>query len=209
MRLRCSSLDNIMGNTRGVQPYGLSMTAQKVIKDMVNSELYNTPITISGKYLDKGIECEDDSIELFNNVFFKSLVKNDERITNDYITGECDLIDSDTIIDIKTSWSLGTFAEQRSKTTSYEWQLRGYMWLYDKSKACTAHCLVDTPEHLCQYENESHKFGHIDAVDRVIIGNVIERDQALEQLIVEKYEACLSYRNDLIEQFKKNGRELP
>jgi len=207
MRLRCSSLDSIM--TNGRSKTGLSATAQRVIKDMTNSELYNTPITISGKYLDKGIQCEDDSIELFNNVFFKSLVKNDKRLTNDYITGECDLLDGDTVIDIKTSWSLNTFAEQRHKTTSYEWQLRGYMWLYDKDKACTAHCLVDTPKDLCKYENDVHEFSHIAQPDRVIIGNVIERDQALEQLIIERYAACLEYRNELIEQFKKNGRKLP
>lgn len=207
MRLRCSSLDSIV--TNGRSKTGLSATAQRVIKDMTNSELYNTPITISGKYLDKGIQCEDDSIELFNNVFFKSLVKNDKRLTNDYITGECDLLDGDTVIDIKTSWSLNTFAEQRYKTTSYEWQLRGYMWLYDKDKACTAHCLVDTPKDLCKYENDVHEFSHIAQPDRVIIGNVIERDQALEQQIIDKYELCLTYRNELIEQFKKNGRKLP
>lgn len=187
----------------------MSATAQQVIRDMVDSELYDTPIFITSKYLSKGIECEDDSIALFNNVFFKSLVKNDKRITNDLITGECDLIDDRTIIDIKTSWSLATFAKQRSNTTSYEWQLRGYMWLYDKDKACTAHCLVDTPKHLCRYESETHEFSHIAAHDRVIIGNIIERDSELEQMIIDKYQACLEFRQDLIEQFKKNGRELP
>lgn len=207
MRLRCSSLDSIM--TNGRSKTGLSATAQGVITDMVNSELYNTPLFISNKYLSKGIECEDDSIELFNNVFFKSLVKNTERITNDFITGECDLLDGDTVIDIKTSWNLKTFAKQRNDTTCYEWQLRGYMWLYDKDKACTAHCLVDTPKDLCKYENDVHEFSHIAQPDRVIIGNVIERDQALEQQIIDKYELCLTYRNELIEQFKKNGRKLP
>ena len=195
--------------TNGRSKTGLSATAQSVIKDMVDSQLYNTRLFISNKYLSKGIECEDDSIKLFNNVFFKSLVKNDKRLTNDYITGECDLLDNDTIIDIKTSWNLKTFAEQRRKSTCYEWQLRGYMWLYDKDKACTAHCLVDTPKDLCKYENDVHEFSHIAQPDRVIIGNVIERDQALEQLIIERYAACLEYRNELIEQFKKNGRKLP
>ena len=207
MRLICSSLDSIM--TNGRSKTGLSATAQQVIKDMVDSELYNTPLFISNKYLSKGIECEDDSIELFNNVFFKSLVKNTERITNDFITGECDLLDGDTIIDIKTSWNLKTFAKQRNDTTCYEWQLRGYMWLYDKDKACTAHCLVDTPDDLCRFEQDIHKFGHVAEHDRVIIGNVIERDQELEQLIIEKWQACFEFRNELIEQFKKNGRELP
>lgn len=207
MRLRCSSLDSIM--TNGRSKTGLSATAQSVIKDMVDSELYNTPLFISNKYLSKGIECEDDSIELFNNVFFKSLVKNDKRLTNDYITGECDLLDGDTVIDIKTSWSLKTFAEQRRKATIYEWQLRGYMWLYDKDKACTAHCLVDTPTHLCRFETDTHEFGHIAEHDRVIIGNIVERDAELEQQIIDKYEQCLAYRNQLIEQFKKNGRTLP
>ena len=208
MLLRCSSLGMLMGKSKGSQPYGLSATAQGVVKDIADAYCYNTPITVDNKYMTKGRDCEDDSIELFNDVFFMDLVKNEVRLSNEHITGECDLLSDDLVIDIKSSWSVKQFAEMRRKATDYEWQLRGYMLLYEKSKACTAHCLVDTPDKLCRFDGAVHKFAHIPKSDRVIIGNQIEREDKYEDMIKEKHEACLAYYNDLLDDFKK-GRELP
>lgn len=208
MLLRCSSLGLVMGNSKGKQPYGLSATAQKVIKDIVDAECYNTPITFDNKYVKKGRECEDAAIQLFNSVFMMDLVKNDVRLSNEWITGEADLLDDDLVIDIKNSWSVEQFAEMRRKPTDYEWQLRGYMWLYDKSKACTAHTLINTPENLCKYDGAAHNFDHIPNGDRVIIGNVIEREEKYEEMIKVKHQDCLAFYHDLKENFKQ-GRELP
>lgn len=209
MIIRCSSLDDIMTASRS-KSEPLSRTAKAVIEKMANEECYDTPFYADSKHMQKGRECEQQSIELFNLVYFKNLVKNKERKSNSYITGECDLIDDDAIIDIKTSWDLTTFAKQRFFETSYEWQLRGYMWLYDKDKACTAHCAIDTPFELCRYENQDlHTFGHIAHQDRIIIGNVVYRDEAKEKLIIEKWQHCKAYFEDLLEQFQTKGRQLP
>jgi hypothetical protein len=54
---------------------------------------------------------ELESINLLNSVRFENYEKNDQRIENDFITGECDIITNESIIDIKTSWSLDTFPE--------------------------------------------------------------------------------------------------
>ena len=56
--------------------------------------------------MQKGIDCEQQSIDLLNNVEFrlsKPYVKNSERKSNQWITGECDIYDADTrtIRDIK------------------------------------------------------------------------------------------------------------
>lgn len=209
--LRCSSLDSLMGATRGKQPYGLSKTAQSVIEKIVDEKVYGTKLLLQNKYLTKGIEMEDESIAIFNEVFFKSLTKNEVRLTNDYITGECDLLDKDNdlIIDIKTSWDLNTFSKQRRESTCYEWQLRGYMWLYDVSKACTAHVLPDGyPESLERFADHLD-YSHIPKHDRVIIGNIVERDLDKEQQLIEKVEACRLYAKDVYENFFKQGRCLP
>ena len=38
----------------------------------------------------------------------------------------------------------------------YEWQMRGYMMLWDCDTAIVDYCLVDTPEHLIGYEQRSY-----------------------------------------------------
>ena len=50
----------------------------------------------------------------------------------------------------------------------YEWQMRGYMMLWDCDTAIVDYCLVDTPEHLIGYEQrELHIVSHIDPEKRV------------------------------------------
>lgn len=205
--LRCSALDDIM--SAGRSKAGLSAKAKAVIEKMAIEHAFATPIDVSNKYIKKGIACENDSIELFNRVFFKNISKNTERLSNEYITGECDLIDGDCVIDIKTSWDVKTFASQHIDPTPYEWQLRGYMWLYDKQMACTVHCLVNTPENLCRYEESPHVFDHIDPFKRVIVGNIVKRDAAKEQEIIAKYKACQSYYAKLLQLFKQKSQLPP
>ncbi|MDO4251213.1 MAG: hypothetical protein Q4C68_06855 [Moraxella sp.] len=204
MLIRCSSLDDIM--TDGRAKTGLSATAKGVIEKIAIESYFDTPITFGNKYTKKGIECEQDSIELFNTVFFKALAKNTERKSNEFITGECDLIDDDTIIDIKSSWDVKTFAMQMINPTSYEWQLRGYMWLYDKQKAYTAHCLVNTPEYLCKFEDGVHEFDHIPQAKRIIIGNVVSRDVAKENELIERIGLCREYYDEVLAKlsYKEN-----
>ena len=63
-----------------------------------------------------------------------------DRIKNDWITGECDIFTGDTVIDIKSSWSLTTFPLLASmgENSGYEWQLRAYMMLWDCPSAALA-----------------------------------------------------------------------
>ncbi|WP_432481629.1 hypothetical protein [Moraxella sp. ZY200743] len=204
MLIRCSSLDDLMTKPRSGG--GLSATAKGVIEKLAIESRFATPILFGNKYTKKGIECENDSIELFNTVFFKNLKKNDVRLSNDYITGECDLIDGDTIIDIKTSWDIKSFASQMLTPTVYEWQLRGYMWLYDKDKACTVHCLVDTPTHLCQFDDGVHEFEHIPMTDRIIVGNVVKRDAEKEQELINKIELARAYYQEVLDKLTQKGR---
>ena len=50
----------------------------------------------------------------------------------------------------------------------YEWQMRGYMWLYNRDCAIVDYCLVDTPEDLIGYEQrELHIVSHINPINCV------------------------------------------
>ena len=152
--------------------------------------------------MQKGVECEQKSIELLNNVEFrlsKPYVKNTERKSNEWITGECDIYDPDTklIRDIKTSWSLATFPLFATNADDYEWQMRGYMMLWDCDAASVDYCLVDTPEHLIGYEQrELHIVSHIEPEKRVK-SFVYKRDLEKEERIKQRCEQLQAYYNKL------------
>jgi hypothetical protein len=183
----------------------LSVGAKTYIRKQAIEFVYGFDEKISSKYMDKGIQVEDQSIELLNSVLFTSYQKNIERKDNDWITGECDIFTGDSIIDIKSSWSLTTFpalAEQ-GEDKDYEWQLRAYMWLWNVDKASIAYCLVSTPEDLIKYEDSSlHQVDHI-APELRVTRVFYERDKTLEDKIKVKVEAAREYYQQIINQIAK------
>jgi hypothetical protein len=110
---------------------------------------------IKSKYLEKGIFNESEAITLVNDVLQSNFTKNEVRMANDLITGECDIEDSNEIVDVKCSWDRFTFLDSFSGGgKNYEWQLRGYMQLYEKPKASVIYCLTDKPDHMMKKELE-------------------------------------------------------
>lgn len=198
--IRCSSLGKIMTKSRS-KTDALSKTCKSEIESLVKQKLFGYKTFISNKYVAKGIEVEDRSIELFNEVFFTNYEKNTERLKNNWITGECDINTGDTIIDIKSSWSTETFPaiEDDIDSKEYEWQLRGYMMLYDKPYAELAYCLVETPEHLLRYEKNltPHLVEHIDPELRVTKKGFV-RDIEKEEEIKIKVQQCQEYADEYL-----------
>ena len=131
----------------------LSKTAQKHLLDVYISEKYNRRRDIQTKQMKKGIEVEQESIDLLSMYLKKPFVKNTERFSNRYITGLPDIID-DGIIDIKSSYDLWTFLGNLPDKLDnlYYWQMQSYMWLTGKIKATIAYCLVNTPDNIIQQE---------------------------------------------------------
>ena len=174
----------------------LSETAKTYIRSLAKEDFYGYSSEIENKYLTKGINQELESIELLNAVRFEDYTKNSERITTDLLTGECDIITDDTIIDIKTSWSLETFpaTEDEAHDKDYEWQLRGYMMLYNRPKAELVFCMVSTdPDLLNAWDNKTiHEVDHIEPRFRVTVVQY-ERDEALEVQMLEKLRAAQEY----------------
>jgi len=206
MLIRCSALRLAMTEARAKNA-GLSETAKKVVEDEIRTLYFGVREKISSKAMQKGIDCEQQSIDLLNNVEFrlsKPYVKNSERKSNQWITGECDIYDADTrtIRDIKTSWSIATYPLFADNANDYEWQMRGYMMLWDCDTAIVDYCLVDTPEHLIGYEQrELHIVSHIDPEKRVK-SFVFERDEQKEQRIKERCEQLQEYFELLKQRLK-------
>lgn len=201
LKIRCSSLGIIMTNPK-VKTDILSITAKTYLKKLAKEFVYGFEETLTSKYADKGIQVEQESLDLYNRVFKTNLVKNNERKTNEWITGECDIDTGSKIIDLKSSWSLATFPafKEDAENKDYEWQLRGYMMLWDRDLAEVAYAMVNTPDDLIKYEQIDLHF--VDAIDENLRVTILpfERDFEIEEQIKIKCTAAQEYFNVLIDQ---------
>lgn len=201
LKIRASQLGLIMTEPKS-KSEALSVGAKTYIKKLAKEFVYGYDEVITSKYMDKGIQVEDESIALYNRVFLTDCSKNTERKTNDWITGECDIFTGSKVIDIKSSWSLATFPCFKEDATDkqYEWQLRAYMMLWNCNEAELAYCMVSTPDELIKYEQiDMHLVDGIDEALRVTV-NKFERDLELEELIKTKCTSAQIYFNQLCDQ---------
>lgn len=204
LKIRCSQLKLAMTDAKKAGE--LSESAKKLIQDEVKAEYFGVRKETYSKYMEKGKEKEtskkeyatQSSIDLLNESEFrlaKPYVKNTERKSNEWITGECDIYDPEArlVRDIKTSWSMYTFPLFDTECKDYEWQMRGYMWLWDCDTASVDYCLVDTPEHLIGYEQRDiHIVSHL-PVDKRVKSFVFERDLDKEERIKIRVEQLNEY----------------
>jgi hypothetical protein len=183
-----------MANDRSGKNMG--QTAKSYIEQIAKETFFKYRTEINSKYIDKGQQQEHDSIELLNIVRQESYAKHIGRVENEYLTGECDILADDRIIDVKTSWSWDTWPElpKKAHNSDYEWQMRAYMLLYDRNMAEVIHCMVTTdPDLLSAYDNhELHQVDHIPADKRITVVSY-ERDILLEAEIMERLKICSEY----------------
>ncbi|MBW8463849.1 hypothetical protein [Acidovorax sp.] len=202
---RCSSIGKLMTEPKTKAEGPLSVGAKTYIRELAQQEIFGVEFEFSSKETQKGIEVEDQSIALLNRVRGLSLLKNTERKNNGLITGECDLYDAARKRghDLKSSWSAKTFPgwTKDCEDKLYEWQMRGYMWLWDADEWEVNYALVDTPDRLIGYEPlQLHVVSHIPEHLRLTTW-LIERDFAKERAIAEKVEAAREYYAEVIEEF--------
>jgi hypothetical protein len=208
LMIRCSQIGKIMTEPKTLKEGLLSVGAKTYIRELAAQEIFGVDFQITSKYFEKGIETEPECIALLNRVRGMSLEKNTERRSNDYITGECDLYDQQRNRghDTKSAWSIATFpiCQDDIKTEllkQYEWQMRGYMMLWDASEWEVNYCLVNTPERLIGYEPQSlHFVDHIP--ERLRLTTVtFKRDLEKEAAIAEKVKAARDYYMHVITYF--------
>lgn len=205
---RCSSIGRLMTEPKTKTEGPLSVGAKTYIRELAQQEIFGVEFEFSSKETQKGIEVEDLSIALLNRVRGLLLTKNAERKTNGLITGECDLYDATRRRghDLKSSWSAKTFPgwAKDCEDKLYEWQMRGYMWLWDADEWEVNYALVDTPDRLIGYEPlQLHVVSHIPEHLRLTTW-VIKRDLAKEALIREKVAAAREYYAQAIAEFDRN-----
>jgi len=200
---RCSSLGKLMTAPKSAAEGPLSVGAKTYIRQLAAQEIFGIDFEITGKPMEKGIRCEQEAIDLLNNVRGLSLVKNEDRRHNGFITGEADTIGMDRGHDIKCSWSAATFpitvADCEDKL--YEWQMRGYMALWDLPKWEVNYVLLDTPDDLIGYEAmQMHMVSHIPEHMRLTTW-CIERDTEKEAAMFIKVKHAREYFAQVLAEF--------
>ncbi len=205
VKFRCSSIGKLMTEPKTKSEGPLSVGAKTYIRQLAAQEIFGIDFEVSSKQMEKGIEVEGESIALLNRVRKLALIKNEERKENDFISGECDLFDAARKRghDLKSSWSAGTFpiATIDCEDKLYEWQMRGYMALWDANEWEVNYCLVDTPERLIGYEPlQMHIVSHIPEHMRVTSW-AISRDAEKEAAIFQKVKHAREYYMQVIREF--------
>jgi len=202
MKWHPSSLGKLMTESR-TKSEVLSQTTKSYIASKAKEDFFGYNSFISTKPMQKGTDWEHESIELVNQVRDTFYIKNGDTIENDFLIGTPDIILDNSIIDIKTSWSLETFPAIASEgiNKDYEWQLRGYMMLCDKESAELIYCMIDTDDFLLtDWDNKTiHKVAHIDPRKRITVLQY-ERNISIEESIRERLTACTEYYNEYFVQ---------
>lgn len=204
--IRCSSLGKLMTEPKTKSEGPLSVGAKTYIRSLVAQDVFGCEFEVSSPAMEKGELVEPYAIALLNRVHGLSLVKNTERKSNAWITGEADLFDSAARRghDLKCSWSVATFpiAVVDCVDKLYEYQMRGYMWLWDAEEWQVNYALISTPEHLIRYEPASmHFVEHIPEHMRLTTWTVT-RDPAKESAMVEKIKAAREYYAEVLREFE-------
>lgn len=143
---RCHNVGDIIPKEKGK---GGHITK---IRELWIESRYEIKNEINSKYLDKGIACESEGIEMLKQVFYPEgyyVSKNRLEIENDFIKGTPDVFlnSDDFVTDIKNAWDFTTL-EKAELSHNYYWQLVAYCWLTGKRKARLFYSLNNMPDFL-------------------------------------------------------------
>ena len=221
---RCSSLGKIMTEPRNKSEV-LSETAKTYIKDLFKERELGVYKDFSSRYTDKGIENEDEAIQMASEVLkWEFVTKNETRFNNEWLTGEPDVFTDLLLADIKCSWNGSTFPmfDTELKNKDYFWQLQGYMMLTDMTQAELVYCLTNTPFQIVEDEvrrahwklnlidedldvreavQASHNFEHIPLELRVK-RFIVQKDEKAQEKIKERVMVAREYYQSLNQIFK-------
>ena len=168
---RASSLGAIMTGVAKKWDVENSLTCKRKLIQIFREDRWKRRNDKGNKYTEKGLAVEEESITLYSLVKKEMFNKNDQRLNNNYFTGELDLYKGENITkalrtyDIKSSWDWTTFPSMCDVLDSdYDYQGQVYMDLSGAGMHTVVHCLVNTPENLIRDEKRrlAWKMGVID-----------------------------------------------
>lgn len=209
-KIRCSSLAEIIGIPKAKdQRNQLTQTAKSAVRKIAKYDLYGYQDFEGNKYTEKGNLMEDQAIRLSGLSRGLALQKNQERRENEWITGECDIFvpSRKLIIDTKCSWDIGSHpffpdeAEEKAIKAGYDWQMQGYMWLWDCTQAQIDFVLFPTPFNLLSsYESTERNIDLVEQIPQAkrLTTVTIQRDEEKIALIKERVEVAQAYYDELI-----------
>jgi hypothetical protein len=218
-KIRSSASGQIMTNARS-KSETLSQTAKSYCQTWLKEQIYDRTKEFQSKYTEKGLLVEQEAINYFAESTGQGMIlKNESWFNNEYMTGSPDLVLSDRIIDIKSSWDCFTFPLfDHTLDKNYFYQVQCYMDLTGKDFAQVAYVLMDTPEEIIFREVNSlmWKLG-MDEIDeelentirdRMTYKNVpaekrikifdVEKDQGVIDSIYERVDECRNYIKSLL-----------
>lgn len=216
LKIRCSSISKIMGEPKlkaDKEAGKLSETAKSAVQDMFRQQVFGFNSFQGDRKTEKGLQLEESAIKVSGFQRGLALKKNSERRENDFISGECDIYvpTRKLIIDTKCPWDIGSHpffeceAEKKVKEMGYDWQMQGYMWLWDCEQAQIDFVLLPTPlDLLTKYDNIEQ---HLDLVENIplekrITTVTIQRDEEKIAKIQTQAEKCQAYFSQLLEELK-------
>lgn len=201
----------------------LSQTPKTYIQEIAVLDKYGIKKDFHSRYVAKGLEVEDEAIQLAGEVLdWNFVTKNEENFQNDFITGTPDIIHGDLLADVKSSYDITTFPffAEEVPDSDYIWQLQSYMWLTGTEQAELCYVLVNTPEMIVQdeirreswnrkeievsdeceeYVRSKHNFDHV-PMEKRVKRFIIKRDEEKINHIKESVLMCREYYKQIIEQ---------
>ena len=200
--VRCSSLGSVMASPNSDK---LSVGAKSFVKNAFKETYLEYEESINTIQMSKGKIMEDEAIRLISLMYEEPYIKNEDNLSNGFIKGTCDVHYMNKIRDTKCPFSKKThpLLPEDGEDSGYEWQGRGYMWLWNKDEFYLDYVLVDTPEDLIpKWEPMSiHRVEHLSLQFRI---TTIKYERCLikEQQIKQRIEGMRIYWNELKKYFK-------
>jgi hypothetical protein len=227
--IRCSSLGCLFTEPVSKEDKlagRLSKTAKSHLAKVYIELLWGKRKDITTKQMDKGTLCQPEAIAMTSELFGFPYEQNTERKSDDYITGEADIVVGEGIIDIKCSWDAETFIANLTEPANkdYLYQMQGYMRLWNKPTAIIRYCLVSAPTKILKDElskllyrmdvatdvspeyieaaaelNFNMTFDEI-PIEHRVIDIIIPRNEEIIAQIPEKVEKAREYLKELHEK---------
>lgn len=196
--------------------YRLSNATKKLLNQIVFFEKTGRKNILEAQQLEKGIVKEKEARDIMSEVLGVMLVKDDERRSNEWVTGQRD-IKHDIIIDVKNAWSFESFNNilLEKENEIYLRQMDSYMELWSAKESIVCHVLVDTPINLVNgliqklsYKDDIMTIeGDIrdEAIPQVknLIANQIFTRRGLEEYCQQSTNVMIEWFEDFVEIPKK------
>lgn len=199
-----------------VRRKSLSAGGKSHVRDLVREAVYGfEPAELNTFPILKGREVEPECIAMLSRLLGRPLIKNTERRNNGLIAGECDIFEAHIRHghDIKAPYSMASMPIVRADAydSDYEWQMQGYMILWDAEAWSVDYVLVNTPEDLIgRIEPQAHHY--VDHIAERLRWTtwVVQRNRARQSLIEDKVIAARRYFREVMNEFDRmHGGKVP